>query len=376
MKILYVITKGNWGGAQRYVYDLAVAAKAAGHEVAVAYGDPPAGGGELAARFAGDGIRTIRLDGLARDIGALRELRAFRALLSLFRRERPDIVHLNSSKAGALGALAARLAHAPRIIFTAHGWAFNEDRPLWQKVVIYKLAWLTVFLSHATICVSQAIRRDTRFMPCIRRKLVVIHNGVTATDYVPREEARRALWPGHEDGIWIGMLSELHQVKRIEDAIEAVACVRTLRPDVKLVVLGGGEERDLLLALIKARRLENVVHLAGFVPEGDRYLGAFDLFAQASRSEALATAVIEAGLAGLPIVATAVGGIPEIVEDGVTGLLVPPYTPKRMAEALLSLISDPPGAAGMGAALRVVCRARFDHARMARETLALYARRS
>src|SRR3989338_454048 len=120
MRILYVITKANWGGAQRYVYDLATAAKEAGHEVAVAVG----GTGILTKRLQEASIRTIELP-LRQRRTFLLDLFTFGSLFSLirvFRAERPDVVHLNSAKAGGLGGLAARLAGVPRIIFTAHGW--------------------------------------------------------------------------------------------------------------------------------------------------------------------------------------------------------------------------------------------------------------
>ena len=129
-RILYLITKANWGGAQRYVYDLATAAKTQGYDVSVAYGEE----GPLAPRLRASGIPAERIRGLARDIGWLREARAFFSLLRLLRRERPEVIHINSSKAGILGCLAARFTGVPRIIFTAHGWAFNEARPLRQRI--------------------------------------------------------------------------------------------------------------------------------------------------------------------------------------------------------------------------------------------------
>src|SRR3989344_3374737 len=252
MKILYVFSTANWGGAQRYVYDLATAAKAEGHDVVVVYGEP----GLLVERLEAAGVRTAALNSLVRDMGILREWRAFWTLYRTLRTERPNVTHLNSSKAAGLGGLAARFARVPHIIFTAHGWAFNEARPWWQKIIIYKLAWLTLLLSHTTICVSEAIRRDTRWMPFATRKLVVIYSGVREPLYKSRDEARCALWQGHESGYWVGMLSELHPTKRVEDAIEALALVRRERPDAKLVVLGGGEERARLPTRIKERGLE------------------------------------------------------------------------------------------------------------------------
>jgi len=212
-RILYVITKANWGGAQRYVYDLAVAARDAGHEVAVAYGEA----GILSTNLTGAGIRTILVPELGRDVSLSKDLIVYRKLKNLFKHENPDVVHINSAKAGGLGALAARTAGIKKIIFTAHGWAFNEARPLWQKILIWKLSGLTVLLSDKTICVSEAVKRDIQYFPFIRRKLVVIKNGIACTTQMSRDEARQTILPGHQNNYRIGMVSELHVTKRVSD---------------------------------------------------------------------------------------------------------------------------------------------------------------
>ena len=132
-KILFVITKSNWGGAQRYVYDLATHLPKEEFEVAVAFGgtgEVGASAGLLEVRLREAGVRIIFLTTFARDIGILREFSAFFELLRTIRAENPDVLHLNSSKAGGLGALSGRIAGLRRIIFTAHGFAPNELRPV------------------------------------------------------------------------------------------------------------------------------------------------------------------------------------------------------------------------------------------------------
>jgi glycosyltransferase involved in cell wall biosynthesis len=367
-RILYVITKANWGGAQRYVYDLALASKEHGYDVAVAYGTP----GELMERLDQAGIRTIPLQKLGRDIRISSELGAFTSLLKVLKTERPDVVHINSSKAGALGTLAARLGGVPTIIFTAHAWAFNESRPVWQKIVFKGIHAVTILLSHRTICVSNSVRHDMRWVPGSAKKLVVIRNGIREAEYLPKEEAREKLWPGHTNGTWIGMLSELHPSKRIEDAIQAIKDVRRSHPDAVLVVLGEGERRETLEKAIQESSLQSAVQLTGFVPNGPSYLHAFDIFLHTSQTDALAYAVIEAGLAGLPVVATRVGGIPEVVKGGSTGRLVSPRHPEDIANELRAFIEHPEEALKMGALLRTDMQKRFSIQRMIQETLALY----
>src|SRR3989344_7582743 len=172
MKIIYGITKSNFGGAQRYVFDLARAAKKDGYDVSVICG----GDGVLIDKLKNHGIKVFPLPHLQRDISLVDEFRAFHFIFRTLVEERPTLFHTNSSKMGGIGNLAARLAGVRKIIFTGHGWAFNEPRPVWQKIPIKFLAWLTIALSHKTICVSEKTRQDI-YWPFIRSKLVVVRNG-------------------------------------------------------------------------------------------------------------------------------------------------------------------------------------------------------
>ncbi len=371
-RILYIITKANWGGAQRYVYDLALASKEKGYEVIVAYGTK----GELEERLREAGIPTVPIHSLARSIKLRAELSAFLELLQLLRTLKPDIVHINSSKAGVLGVLAARIIGIRKIIFTAHGWAFNEFRPVWQKYVLKLVYAFTSMLSSYTICVSHKVRKDIQSW-CVlgsSKKLIVIHNGIRASSYTTRAEARAHLWPEHADGIWLGMLSELHPTKRIEDTLEAVKILIRSYPDIKLIVLGEGEQRSYLEEKIKKLELEEVVRLAGFIKEAPKYLTAFNIFIHTSRSEALGYAIIEAGFAGLPVVATRVGGIPEIIKNGVTGELVAPLVPKELAKSVERYLKNPEAAEKIGLHLQKDVQERFSLEKMIYETMHVYTK--
>ena len=367
-KILYVITKANWGGAQRYVYDLATAARDQGYDVAVAYGEP----GVLSANLAEAHIRTIPIAELRRDVAPSKDVLVYRKLRNIFRQEQPDVVHINSAKAGGLGTLAARSAGIRKIIFTAHGWAFNENRPWWQKILIWNVSGFTVLLSHKTICVSEAVRRDIRGFPFTGKKLVVIRNGIACTAPSPRDEARGAILPGHTHDYWIGMVSELHTTKRVGDGVRAFAKIKDEFPGAIFVGIGEGEERGELERLIAELGVKDRAFLPGFVHDVRTKLSAFDLFVHTSRSEALAYAILEAGCASLPVISTDVGGIPEIIKDGEHGLLVPPFQPDAVAEKLRAMLKDPEQAGRMGNALRARIEGSFSLSRMVSETLALY----
>lgn len=341
-KVLFVITKSNWGGAQRYVYELATGLPQDKFEPIVALG----GQGILAYKLSDTNVRIIHLPSLDRDVNPLRDFMAFRDLIRIIKKEQPDVVHLNSSKVGAMGALASRMAGVPRIIFTAHGWAFNEDRSFISRLIIKLLHFITILFSHKTIAVSHAVAKEAPAWG-IREKITVIHQPATPTgNILDKESARKQLiekLPAlHDDGgrLWIGIVAELHKNKGISYAIQAM-CDPEIQKKAILVVIGGGQEGNALALQVHENNLEGSVFLFGFEPEAARIMPAFDIFLLPSLTEAFGYVLLEASFAGLPVVASGVGGIPEIIEDGKTGLLVPPRDSDAMGNALKRLIESP-----------------------------------
>jgi len=371
MKILYVITKATGGGAQQYVYDLALAAKREGHEPVLAYGVK----GQLTERLIEADIRTIQIAGLTRDVGLVSELRTAWNLLRALKQERPDIVHLNSSKAGGLGAFAARLARVERIIFTAHGWPHKEPRSLLTHLGIRLASWLTIILTHYVVVVSGD---DMKRAPVIfsRHKLQLVKNGIEDYSRLAREEARSILSEKTGQGalppIWLMNVAELHTNKGLDVLIEAFAKLASRELQVCLILAGAGEEKEKLMALTKRLMIATRVVFTDFLPDARSYLAAADLFVFPSRKEGMPFALLEAGLASLPVIASRVGGIPEVIEDGAGGLLVPPDDPGALAEAIQSLIKNPERAARLGTALRAHVEKEFSKERMVQETFALY----
>lgn len=365
-RILHVITKASWGGAQRYVFDLAVAGKAQGHDVSIVYGEE----GPLTDALLKENIPAVRLPSLSRDIHVKEEWRSFKALKQFFEGVKPDILHVHSSKAG-LSLIAARLAKVPRIIFTAHGWAFNEARPWWQKIVFRVLYAVTIYLSHLTICVSQAVYKDMEWVPFSSKRLFIVKLGIDAPHFLKRAEARKKFGELGTRTV-LGMIAELHPTKRVEDAIIALRELKSEFPNLTLIVCGEGSERERLSELIERLRLADSVFLKGFVPDAATYLKAFDIFLMISRTEALGYAAIEAGYAGLPVVATRVGGLPEIVRHKETGLLVPAENPHALARALRLLLEQPEYTTHLSARLHEHVTHKFTKERMIQETFALY----
>jgi len=299
-KILFVITKSNWGGAQRYVFDLAT------HlpqecAVSVAQGQP----GLLAQKLAEAGVATHPIKSLQRDVSVWADIKSFFELYWLFIQEQPDVVHLNSSKAGGVGALAARLAAVPHIVFTVHGLPWDEPRGPVARSLIYIATRLTFLLSHKVITISQDNYRRARACWLCRDKIVLIYNGIGPMEFGSGEAIRSAFPQGARI---VGTIGELNKNKNHIALIE-----ETKNKPRYVAIVGEGELRPMLEAKIKEYGLEERVKLFGFMPAKD-VLKGFDVFALPSLKEGLPYVLLEAKQAGLPIEANRIGGIPDILD--------------------------------------------------------------
>jgi glycosyltransferase involved in cell wall biosynthesis len=366
-KILYVITKSNWGGAQRSVFDLASNLPKE-YESIVALG----GDGSLKTRLEEAGIRTISLPFLTRDVRLFFDFLVLKKLISLFRDERPDIIHLNSSKIGGLGALAGRIAKVPNIIFTAHGWAFREERSEIQKAAIKFLSWLTMLWSHSVITVSERDQREAAAFPFVKKKIILIHNGISEPEFLPKDTARKMMYEKNTaEALWIGAIGELHKNKGHKYAIEALAAIQS-KHNAMFFIIGEGEERRALEKTITDLGLRSKVILLGNKDDAVKLLPAFDIFLFPSVKEGLPYTILEAGLAGLPAIASAVGGIPEVITDMESGILVRPKSPEEIARAFDFLLSHKKEMANLGKKLHANVKKNFSFKKMLRETVALY----
>ena len=381
-KILYCITKGNWGGAQKYAYDLATTLPKDQYEVVVLLGID----GELTKKLQAKNIRTIVLNNLPREISLIKVFFGFLKLLKIFRQEKPDIIHLNSSKMGFLGAWAGRLAGIKKIIFTGHGWAFNEDRSLWQKKLIYLLHLLTIALAHQTIAVSQETKKQIAKNNFYSKKITVIKNGLEKIEFLDKSLARtEILSQGNSlalegvsltDRLWLGTISELHKNKGLKYLIEAIHLldVETENRDNLpiLIIIGEGERRKKLQERINRYNLQDTIFLIGQISDAKKYLKAFDIFTLTSITEALPYALLEAGQAGLPIIASRVGGIPEIIDHMENGILVTPREPEEIKKAISLLLKDSEKRKTLGQKIQEKVFKDFNKDKMTKETLALY----
>lgn len=364
-KVLIVITKSNFGGAQRYVYDIARSLKEK-CDISVACG----GDGLLVEKLKAENIRIISIPYLARDVNPWKDILVFFRLYSLFRKERPDILHLNSSKIGGIGSLAGTLAKVPRIIFTAHGWAWNEDRGMISKLLIRLIYALTFTFSDDVIAVSDSIRNQALSLP-FSNKITVIHHGIDDALVYDKTIARNILpKKSLEAGMIVGTVAELHPIKGLTYSIEAFSLMKDL--DLSYVIWGEGDERKKLEELVVKHGLEEKIFLQGSVPEAALLMKAFDYFLLPSLSEALGYVILEAGRAEIPVIATSVGGIPEIIEDMKSGILVHPKNTKDIARAIRFMAQNKDKNAVMARALKETVSSKFSLVSMIENTARIY----
>lgn len=364
-KVCIAITKGHWGGAQQYVYTLATH-MSQHHDVVVI-----SGSGILLDRLREVGIRAIEIGAIQRDIHILKECVGLWQLYKHLKKEQPDVLHLNSSKMGLLGTITGRLCGIPKIIFTAHGWAFNEDRPYVMKLIFMFLQYITIMLSHKTIAVSAKAKQDVVSLPHTKDKIVVIYNGIAPTYPIHSKTESRRILGVPPDAYSIGTVSELHRNKGIDIALEALTRLPT---EVVYVVIGDGEEKEHLLALREKLGLHDRVFFVGRKENAKSYMHAFDLFLLPSRTEAFPYVLLEAGVATLPVVASRVGGVPEVIENYKTGLLYKRGFVPEMVEVIKTAIQNPEKTKGLATALHTEVTTRFTEEKMLTETERLYFR--
>lgn len=347
-KVLILITKSNWGGAQRYVFDMATNLPKDNFDVEVMAGSD----GILIQKLNSLGIAASGNLSMGRDVSVLKDIKAFFELISILKKIKPDVLHLNSSKIGGLGTLAGRIAKVPRIVFTSHGWAFNENRSFVSKLIIKVLHWFTVYLSHETIAVSNNLKEQMVLWPKISKKISVIHNAIKVEPIFSKVNAENELKKvspilnnrlnslDPKKTIVIGTVGELHHIKGYDYAIQAISeliksdKVKNSGLNILFVIIGTGEEKDRIEKQISELKLQDNVILLGYIKDAYQYFKSFDIFLLSSLSESFGYVLLEAGVASLPVVATAVGGIPEIIDDMQSGVLIQPRKPNEIKYAL------------------------------------------
>ena len=362
MKIAYVITRADSvGGASIHVRDMARAMLERGHQATVLLG----GNGPVAKQLAAAGVPFVSLRCLERRIHPVRDLRAGAEIVAALRALAPDLVSTHTAKAGWIGRAAARRLSIPAL-YTPHGWSIGS-RMSPRLGAIFSLAEkVAAKWSAAIICVCE----DERRLALGKRiaapgKLLVVHNGVG--DVAPELRGRPEQAP-----VRICSIARFAPPKDHRTLLRALATLRSQRWELDLV--GDGPREAEMRNLASQLGLAARVRFFGYVPDPAPVLAGAQLFVLSSRSEAFPRSVLEAQRAGLPVIASAVGGIGEAVTDGANGLLVPAGNPEPLAAALEKLCADAQLRVSMGAAARAAYERSFRLEYMVDSTAAIYAK--
>ncbi len=357
--MLIVITLAEVGGAQSYVTSLLPALAERFDVTVAAHGDGPVRETAQALRLPYVPLRHLR-----RPISPWRDPLALAELVRLIRRARPDVVHVSSSKAGVLGRLAAWALGVPVRVFTVHGWAFAAKGG--PSSLLYRWADRLISpMTTATICVSELERSSgLAARTCVAERTVVIPNAVDVRG-APRARSTRSR-------PLLVAVGRLRPPKDFETLLQALALLPA--DAFEAAIVGDGPQRAELEALRTQLGLQDRVRLEGERRDVPAVLADADAFVLSSRSEGLPVSVLEAMAAGLPVVASAVGGVGELVVDGDTGLLVRPADAEAMAAALATVVADPTLRRRLGEAGRARAEELFDLEPCRRAHVALYMR--
>ncbi|MGE0192337.1 MAG: glycosyltransferase [Planctomycetota bacterium] len=371
-RVVRVVTRLNRGGPSRQIEALAPRLAERGWSGPVLAGWPEPGEGDAFEDLGRLGVPVLRVPSLRRGLSPRRDARALRELLGLLESERPDILHTHQGKAGALGRRAARRLGIP-VVHTFHGHHF--DTPGWRGWLVRRVERELARSTDALVALSSRQADDLRraLGPRHAPRIVVIAPALDADAFAAAASAETVQRPAA--GRWrVLFLGRLVAVKRVDRLIEATALLRERGRDVELHLAGDGPLRVALEQQARARGVHEHVRFLGTLDRPQPHVVAADVVALASQSEGTPLALLEAMALQRPVVAPAVGGIPDIVSDGVQGRLVEDASPATLAAALEHVLADRARARAMGQAAGRHVRDRFGPERLADETAALYDR--
>jgi len=356
--ILQLTDSLQFGGAEHLLMDLVIGLKEHNFHPIVCSIDK----GPLAFELERKGIEVIVISKKrSKDISLVWKLR------QLVQKRNVELIHSHFPVSDIYGWIVSKICHIPQII-TTHGDIFSKDEgPLLPFVLRY---------TDRIITVSHDLKRKLLgFCPLNVNNVQVIHNGIREEDVenqlIDKVYAKDRL-NLKADNFVIGSIGGLRKVKGYEFLLEAIAIVRKVFPNVKLVLVGDGPQRSLLQQKAEKLGVSDIVIFLGWRKDIPQLLSAFDLYVCSSLKEGISISILEAMAASKPVIATNVGGNPEVVEDGKTGLLVPPKDPQKIAEAVSKLLDNENKQLEMGRAGLERVKEKFSISKTVREYKEVY----
>ncbi|MGD9046362.1 MAG: glycosyltransferase family 4 protein [Desulfobacterales bacterium] len=367
-KILHIITRLDMGGSAQNTL-LSCKELSGKYEIILVHGlSLESGMTELEKKIVEDGVedakkngvKTITLPSLVRSIRPIKDFKALLSLVWLMFKEKPNAVHTHSSKAGLLGRLAAKITFRPKIIHTPHGHVFyGHFSPFASKVFLWTEKLFSRFTDRIVALTDGEKNDYERLSVCASEKLLKIHSGVDIDQYMNSNgnmvEKRRSLGLD-QNGAIIGFVGWLLPIKGPEYLIKAMEYVWPEYPETSLVFVGKGDLDVDLRAQALGVSGNGRVKFLGWRDDINEIMPVFDMLALPSLNEGMGRVLVEAMAAGKPVVASNVGGIPDLVRHGETGYLVPPADEKALADGIKKLLDDPGNAWEMGQRGKEYCQ--------------------
>ncbi|MDD5546619.1 MAG: glycosyltransferase family 4 protein [Candidatus Omnitrophica bacterium] len=376
LKVLHVITRLDKGGSSENTLLTASGLDKGRFDVTLVFGKTNDPDGRVRRALSDNGINYRVVPRLVRQVAPWSDLIAFLKLCAIIKKGNFDIVHTHTSKAGILGRWAAKLAGVKAIIHTPHGHIFyGYFGPARNRLFII-LERLTARITDRIITLTQRGKDEhVRFRISKADKFVPIYSGVELEKFIDSnyDPARTRESLGiPPNGPVIGTITRLEPVKGNMYFIEAIPQVIRIFPDLKVIITGDGAQRRAIENRIKELSLSRNIILRGATNDAPRALSALDIFVLASLNEGMGRCLLEAMALSIPIIATDVGGVSEIVENGVNGILVPSKDAAALAQAIISLLRDKARAKEMGKAGKNKLNRFFSAKAMVEKIEALY----
>jgi len=373
---MYIITKLGIGGSSYYTLMLSSKINQDRYETVLVKGFEREDEGNMMHFFNTSQVRLILVPVLCRQLHPVKDIAAFVQLWRIIKTYRPDIIHTNSAKAGALGRLVGRMMGVSVIIHTIHGHVFHSYFNPVMSYVFRLIERLSALWSHKVITVGEFQRREIlQYKVGNSKKVISIPIGLELEPLLSCERhhglLRREL--GLEENILlVGIVARLFPVKGHNLFLEAAAKVRDQFSPVKFVIVGGGELTEPLKHHAKKLRMERDIFFLGYRSDLPEIYSDLDIVVLSSYNEGMPVSIIEAMAAAKPVVATEVGSVRELVNHGETGYIVPSGNANALAEAILKLLQQPSLRHAMGKQGRQHMNSQFTLERMLQATESLY----
>lgn len=345
LKVLQLITRLDKGGSAENTFLTATGLDKNNYQVTLMSGPVEDAGQDRKKEIGESGIRHIFIPELVRNISLINDFIAFLKIYRVLRKEKFDIVHIHTSKAGLLGRLAAKLARTPIIIHTPHGHVFFGYFGSFKTKMFILLEKLASCLTDKIVALTNGEKEDYLAYKVARKeKLAVISSGVDLNRYKePSSEEKKNFKKELgvlENSLVVGTVGRLVPVKGPESLIEASKIIVSKYPDTYFLFVGDGPLRQSLeMKAIQIGVKKNIIFL-GWRDDVSKIISIFDIFVLPSLNEGMGRVLVEAMALQKPIVASRVGGIPDLVSHGKNGFLVPPKNPMKLAKYIMILLED------------------------------------